>query len=145
MPETDPTVHATAILVGPKAVLIRGPSGSGKSRLALGLLQSWPFARLVGDDRVYLEAANGRLLVRPADELAGLLEVRGLGIRRLPFELVAVLGLIVDLGVETDRLPEPSAMKAELSGVILPRVSLPAEPDPLPVVLATLGRPISGN
>ena len=139
------TVHATAVLIGPKAVLIRGPSGSGKSRLALGLLQWLPFARLVGDDRVYLEAANERLLVRPADELAGLLEVRGLGIRRLPFELVAVLDLIVDLAAKADRLPEPSAMKVELAGIILPRVRLPAEPDPLAVVLATLGRPVSGN
>ena len=66
-----PTIHASAVLVGRRAVLIRGPSGSGKSRLALALLQAaqsgaLPFARLVADDRALVEACNGRLLVRPA-------------------------------------------------------------------------------
>jgi HPr kinase/phosphorylase len=145
MPEAGPTVHATAVLVGPKAILIRGPSGSGKSRLALGLLQSLPFAQLVGDDRVFLEAANGRLLVRTADELAGLLEVRGLGIRRLPFEPVAVVGLVIDLAAETERMPDTSAMQTEISGVLLARLALPPDADPLPVVLTALGRPSSGN
>src|SRR4029077_15340497 len=82
------TVHASAVLVGPRAVLIRGPSGSGKSRLALELIEmartgSLPFARLVADDRVHLEAAHGRLLARPAEALAGLIEVRGGGLLRL--------------------------------------------------------------
>ena len=77
------------MLVGARAVLIRGPAGSGKSRLALALLHAakqglMPFARLVADDRAHVEAAHGRLLVRPAPALAGLIEVRGLGIRRLP-------------------------------------------------------------
>ena len=81
-------MHASAVLVGARAVLIRGPSGAGKSRLALELIQAAQaggllFARLVGDDRVHLEAAGGRLLVRPAQALAGLIEVRGLGIVRL--------------------------------------------------------------
>jgi HPr kinase/phosphorylase len=83
----SPTVHASAVLVGARAVLIRGPSGSGKSQLARQLIEmrgnGVAFTRLVGDDRVHLEAANGRLLVRPADALAGLLEVRGVGLIRL--------------------------------------------------------------
>jgi serine kinase of HPr protein (carbohydrate metabolism regulator) len=145
MPEAQATVHATAVLVGAKAVLIRGPSGSGKSRLALRLLQSPPFARLVGDDRVHLEPANGRLLVRPARELAGLIEVRGLGIRRLPFEWMAVVGLVVELAAETERMPEPSETQTELAGILLPRMGLPPEGDSLPTVLAALGRPVSGN
>ena len=87
------TIHASAVLVGARAVLIRGPAGSGKSRLALALIQAGgtgalPFTRLVGDDRVHVEAAHGRLLVRPAETLAGLIEVRGLGIRQVPFERV---------------------------------------------------------
>ena len=85
------TIHASAVLIGPKAVLIRGPAGSGKSQLVWDLLQAaaagaLPFARLVGDDRVHVETQGGRLLVRPAAQLAGLLEIRGLGIRRLPYE-----------------------------------------------------------
>ena len=91
------TLHASAVLVGARAVLIRGPSGSGKSKLARELIESARgngsgFARLVGDDRVHLETASGRLLVRPAQALAGLLEVRGVGVLRVDHEPVAVVG-----------------------------------------------------
>ena len=97
-----PTIHASAVLIGAKAVLIRGPSGAGKSRLAFELIKAGrtgalPFARLVADDRAHVEACGGRLLVRPAAALAGLIEMRGLGIRRLAYEPVAVVGLVVDL------------------------------------------------
>ena len=100
------TVHASAVLVGARAVLIRGPSGAGKSRLALDLIEAGRagrlrFARLVGDDRVHLESAGGRLLVRPAAALAGLIEVRGVGILRLDHEPCAVVGLVVDLAPRT--------------------------------------------
>jgi serine kinase of HPr protein (carbohydrate metabolism regulator) len=101
-------------LVGARALLIRGPAGSGKSTLALRLLQAADanhlgFARLVGDDRVHLAPAHGRLLVRPAAALAGLLEIRGLGIRRLPFEPAAVAGGVLDLGEPAaPRLPQPA-------------------------------------
>ncbi len=106
------TIHASAVLVGARAVLIRGAAGSGKSSLALALISAgengtFKFARLVGDDRVHVEAAHGRLLVRPHATLAGLIEVRGLGIRRLPFEPLAVVGLVVDLGADSERLPGP--------------------------------------
>src|SRR5688572_16821837 len=97
---TAPTIHASAVLVGPFGILIRGPSGSGKSQLALSLLQSagTGFSRLVGDDRLHLQGVHGRLLIRPATALAGLIEVRGLGIIRLPFEPVAVAHVVVELG-----------------------------------------------
>src|ERR1043165_2725213 len=99
----SPSIHASAVLVGARAVLIQGPSGSGKSRLALALLHAAeqgliPFARLVADDRAHVEAAHGRLLVRPAPALAGLIEVRELGIRRVPCEQLAQVGLLVELG-----------------------------------------------
>src|SRR6202035_6141888 len=97
MAQLATTVHASAVLVGARAVLIRGPSGAGKSRLALALIEAaragtLRFARLVGDDRVHLEPANGRLLVRPAEALAGLIEVRGVGIRPLAHEPAGVGG-----------------------------------------------------
>src|SRR5256714_15619055 len=102
MAAEPPTVHASAVLAGRRAVLIRGPGGAGKSQPALALLQAADtgllrFARLVGDDRVPLEVRHGRLLVRPAAALAGLIEVRGLGVRRLDHEPVAVVGLLIDL------------------------------------------------
>ena len=138
------TIHASAVLVGARAVLIRGPSGSGKSRLALALVQSAAantlrFARLVGDDRLHLEVLHGRVLVRPAAAIAGQIEVRGLGIRRLDYEPVAAVGLVVDLGAGgVERLPAPEQVETVLSGVRLPRLAVAAEHDPLPILIALL-------
>src|SRR5256885_1430683 len=100
-----PSLHASAVLVGNFAVLIRGTAGAGKSRLALALIGAAEtgllrFARLVGDDRVHLQACNGRLMVQPAPHLSGLIEVRGIGIRRLNYEPIAVVGLVVDLAAK---------------------------------------------
>jgi HPr kinase/phosphorylase len=137
------TVHASAVLLGSRAVLIRGASGAGKSRLALRLLEAAPatsvqFARLVGDDRVHLQAASGRLLVRPAAALAGLIELRGVGILRMPYEPIAVVGLVVDLGAQAQRLPETGEQVIELEGVTLPRLAVAAPEAALPAVLALL-------
>lgn len=145
------TIHATAVLVGARAVLIQGASGSGKSRLALALLQAadqglLPFARLVADDRAHVEKAHGRLLVRPAPALAGLIEVRGIGIRRVPHEPVAVVGLRVELGVvEAERLPAEASFQAEIARVKLPRLGVAAGVDPLPLVLTLLRIPDAGR
>ena len=71
MTHSATTIHASAVLVGPRAVLIRGASGAGKSRLAFDLIAAGgrllPFARLVADDRTTVEAVGGRLLVTAAD------------------------------------------------------------------------------
>jgi len=145
------SIHASAVLVGSYALLIRGPSGSGKSRLALALLQAadtgvLAFARLVADDRVLCRATHGRLLAQPAPRLEGLLEVRGLGIRRLPYESVAVVGAIVDLAAaDAARLPEPDSLAAVIDCVRLPRLAVAAGIDPLPLVLASLATdPLAG-
>lgn len=137
-----PTIHASAVLVGPQAILIRGPAGSGKSRLALALLDAGvsgllPFTRLVTDDRAYVEAMNGRLLVRPPDQLKGLIEVRGVGIRHLPFEPLAAVSWVVDLAaVDADRLPQPEAETAVIEGIRLTRLAVAAGTEPFPLVLA---------
>jgi HPr kinase/phosphorylase len=142
-----PSIHASAVLAGARAVLIQGPSGSGKSRLALALLHAaqqgvLPFARLVADDRAHIEAAHGRLLVRPADALAGLIEVRGLGIRRVPFEQLAAVGVLVELGAyDAERMPVQGRTTAVLEGITLPRLPVAAGMDPLPSVLAYLRMP----
>ena len=141
--EPGPTIHASAVLVEARAALIRGPSAAGKSRLALALLTAaksglLSFARLVGDDRLLLEVHHGRLLARAPAALAGLIEVRGLGIRRIAYEPVAVVGLVIDLAAaDTERLPA-SEGKVVVSGVELPRLAVAANADPLPPVLAFL-------
>jgi hypothetical protein len=140
----SPSIHASAVLVGARAVLIQGAAGAGKSRLALSLLHAAaqgliPFARLVADDRAHIEAAHGRLLVRPAEALAGLIEVRGLGIRRVPYEPVAMVGVVVELGAsDAERLPAGTLAPAVLARIELPRLAVAAGADPLPALLAHL-------
>jgi HPr kinase/phosphorylase len=138
------TVHASAVLVGNRAVLIRGQSGAGKSRLAFDLILAGragqiPPAMLVGDDRVHLQAGEGQLVVRPARELAGLIEIRGLGIRRCEFVGEAIVGLVVDLSAaDAERLPPPEAFLADICGVKLPRIPVGSGQAPLPLVVAAL-------
>jgi HPr kinase/phosphorylase len=141
---TSPTIHASAVLVGARAVLIRGPAGAGKSHLALRLIEagqtgSLPFTRLVADDRVHVQAINGRVLVRPAEKLTGLIEVRGLGLRRVPFEPVAVVDLVVDLNAtDAARLPLVANRTAVVEDVSLPRLAVAPGIDPLPRLWAHL-------
>jgi HPr kinase/phosphorylase len=136
------TVHASAVLVGARAVLIRGASGVGKSRLAWQLIEAGRggavrFVKLVGDDRVHLQATGGRLLVRPAEALAGLIELRGVGIVRRDHEPCAVVGLVVDLGApDGERLPE--RRESVIEGIALPRLAVAPATPPLPLVLAML-------
>lgn len=115
-------VHATSVLVDGTGVLIRGPSGSGKSDLALRLIDGG--ARLVSDDQTALEARDGRLWASAPPSIAGKLEVRGLGIVAVPSAPPAPLGIVVDLlpHDRIERLPEPST--ASLLGVELPRFCL---------------------
>ena len=140
------TVHATAVLVGARAVLIRGPSGAGKSRLALALIDAaragaLRFAILVGDDRVHLSSAAGRLLVRPATALGGLVEVRGVGIMGMPYEPCAVVGLAVDLGADAERLPADGQRQTVIEGITLPRLAVAAADDALRPLLVLLTCP----
>jgi HPr kinase/phosphorylase len=138
------SVHASAVLVGERAVLIRGPSGAGKSRLAFNLILAGragqlPPAVLVGDDRVHLDTVAGQLWVRPAPELAGLIEIRGLGIRRCDFVSEAAVGLVADLAAgDAERLPPPEALAIHLNGVLLPRIPVGTGYDPLPLIAAVL-------
>jgi HPr kinase/phosphorylase len=138
------SVHASAVKVGDRAVLIRGPSGAGKSRLAFDLIIAGrsgqiPPSVLVGDDRVYLDAGDGLLLVRPARELAGLIEIYGLGIRRCDFADQAMVGLVVDLSAaDAERLPPPEALVTRISGIEIPRIPVGAGFAALPLVVAAL-------
>lgn len=124
MPET---VHAGCVTVGEAGILIRGASGAGKSSLARELLlhacKRNLFAVLVSDDRTRLEARHGRLIARPVPDIAGHLEVRGVGIVHQAFEPSAVLRLVVDLSAgEPERCPEGDDRFVTLCGVVLPRL-----------------------
>ena len=138
------SVHASAVLVENRAVLIRGPSGAGKSRLAFDLILAGrsgqiPRTLLVGDDRVHLDASKGQLVVRPARELAGLIEIRGLGIRRCDFTDEAIVGLVVDLSAaDAERLPPPEALLTRVSGVQIPRIPVALGHAAFPLVVAAL-------
>jgi serine kinase of HPr protein (carbohydrate metabolism regulator) len=147
----SPTLHASAVLVGSKAVLVRGPSGAGKSRLAWALIEAGrsgplPFTRLVADDRVLAEVHHGRLLVRPAPPLAGLIEARGLGIRKIEHEPLAAVGLVVDLAAaDASRLPESTAAETRIFGMVLPRLGVAPGIEPLPLVLAWVRTTVGGD
>ncbi|HMK90582.1 MAG TPA: aldolase [Methylocystis sp.] len=122
------TTHANALLIGETGLLLRGPPGSGKSALSFMLIEAERrrerFARLIGDDRVQLENLNGRLLARAHPLTLGLIELRGLGLARLPFEPLGVIRGVIDLapsGAPLPRLPDPEEEASSLCGVRLPK------------------------
>ncbi len=121
------TVHGTCIALGEAGVLLRGAPGTGKSDLALRLIEDG--ARLVADDQVRLAREGDAVIARPPEPIAGMMEVNGLGLVRLDGDklaLSAALTLLVDLaGRETiERLPPPSS--EVLLGIALPRIALVA-------------------
>jgi HPr kinase/phosphorylase len=95
-------VHGTCVAIDEFGVLIIGPPGSGKSDLALRLVDLG--ARLVADDYLYVEASGQELLATVPDTIAGMMEVRGLGIVTLPYLDTCRVGLCVEL-VEPARVP----------------------------------------
>ncbi len=116
------TIHGTSVLVSGTGVLLRGRSGAGKSDLALRLIDGG--AVLIADDRVEVRVDQGKVMASAPASLAGLLEVRGVGLMRLPFAPAGELTLVVDLvdPGAVERLPE--ADWAEIAGTRLPRLTL---------------------
>lgn len=114
------TIHATCVATPDGAVLILGPSGSGKSDLALRLIDRG--ALLVSDDRVVLKASSGALIASSPGPMFGQIEVRGIGICTVKAQTEAQVALIVRLGDETERLPEPAF--ETLEGISLPLISI---------------------
>ena len=125
------TVHASCVAIGGRGVLIAGPSGSGKSDLALRLIDRG--AKLVSDDYTELDVEGGRLLASPPPAIAGKIEVRGVGL----VEGEAVGGvpvcLHVTLGGDPERLPEPG--RIALLGIALPTLRLAALEASAPIKL----------
>ncbi len=115
-----PPIHATCVALGGYGVLLMGPSGCGKSDLALRLIDRG--ARLVSDDYTCLEARDGRLIASAPANIAGKLEVRGIGIIARDALPEVVLALAVSLEASVERLPEPETLA--LHGIAIPHVRI---------------------
>jgi hypothetical protein len=101
MPQAN--IHASCVAIGRQGVLLVGKSGTGKSDLALRLIDAG--ARLVADDRTILFVAKGALHARAPESIKGLLEIRGLGIVAFAARSFVKIALVVRLGREDARLP----------------------------------------
>ena len=114
------TIHASTVSIGGRAVLILGASGSGKSDLAMRLIDRG--ATLVSDDYTALRASSGSLLASPPATIEGKIELRGVGILERPFATDVPVSLAVDLDRAPERLPEPEMR--DFSGVAFPVIGL---------------------
>jgi serine kinase of HPr protein (carbohydrate metabolism regulator) len=140
-------IHGTAILIGERGVLITGPSGAGKTTLALTLIDHCRarglFSRLIADDRLLAAAHGGRLVCRAPATIAGLAEVPGFVPSPLPFEPAGVIDLHIRLvpGAEMARFQED--ISVPVAACPVPRIDL-AERNAataLPAVMARLAIP----
>ncbi len=127
------TLHATTVAKDGRAVLISGRSGSGKSDLALRLLDRG-FV-LVSDDQTYLKVANGKLVAAAPPTIRGKLEVRGIGIVEVESIDDIAVCLVVDLASEIERLPEDGRERLIL-GAKIPSVSIDAQTASAPAKVA---------
>ena len=120
-------IHASCVAIGTKGVLLLGASGAGKSDLALRLIDDG--AKLVADDRTILFIAKGALHAKPPATIKGLIEIRGVGIVKLPVRASVKIVLVVKLGREGARLPRhqtfapPAPLKA---ANLVPQIALDA-------------------
>lgn len=126
---TDETIHATCVAIHGRGVLLVGPSGCGKSDLALRLIDRG--ATLVSDDYTRCRQAGDRLIASPPATITGMIEVRGIGIMPVPHLAEAPVTLLIDLGGDVERMPEPS--NRTIAGVALPMVCFAALEDSAPI------------
>jgi HPr kinase/phosphorylase len=136
-------VHATAVAIEGRAVLLRGASGAGKSDLALRLIDAG--ARLVTDDQSELFRRDETIFVRPPKRISGLIEVRGVGIIRIDALAEAPAVLIADLvpPEQVERMPE--RRREPLLGLSLPVIALAPFEASTPAKLRLIVRAFTGT
>ena len=129
------TVHASTIAIDGRAILITGPSGAGKSDLALRMLDRG--FTLVSDDQTFVRRDGDRLFASAPPNIAGKLEVRGIGIVEMETVTEAAVALMVELATEIERLPDDSRERQVL-GINVPLINVDAmtASAPLKVALA---------
>jgi len=129
-PMVRTNIHATGLVLGKTGLILRGPSGTGKSLLALELMDEWEArelpAKLVSDDRIDIEATSKGLVMHAPKAIEGLIELRGRGIVSRPFVASAPLDLVVDMVDGLERMVEEDALVTTLEGISLARCPVPA-------------------
>ena len=115
------TLHASSVSIDGRAVLIEGLSGSGKSDLALRLIDRG--ATLVSDDYTIVRRVDGRLLASAPPNIAGMCEVRGVGLVSMPFASDVPVALIVSTGALIERLPEVATTRI-VAGIVIPTATI---------------------
>jgi len=141
-------LHATCVAIGGHGVLIMGPPGSGKSDLALRLIDGAGCgigtelltAKLVSDDQTMVMRRGDRLIGSAPEAIAGKLEIRGLGIVELQYQAESELSLAVTLTPEIERMPVAAEQACDICGVRLSAVSIEPESPSAPArIRAALG------
>lgn len=140
------TLHATSVTIAGRAVLLCGPSGTGKSDLALRLIDRG--ATLVSDDYTLVKRINGVLLATAPETIRGKMEVRGIGIVPMPCVEDAPVALLVDLFDKVDRMPLTPFFRA-VAGIDVPVMKIapfePSAPIKVELALKTLGQASGGQ
>ncbi len=116
-------VHATAVAINKYGVMLIGQSGSGKSDLALRLIDRG--ATLISDDIVLIDLSKTPPTLHPAPNIIGAIEIRGIGIISLPYADDIPVRLVVDLDAKPARLPE-ERQSYSLLGFDVPSINLAA-------------------
>ena len=123
MADENRNIHATGICINGQGVIITGPSGSGKSDLALRLIDRG--AKLISDDRVIISIFANDITLKQAPNIEGKIEVRGIGILCVPAVTNIILRMHVDLKAKAERLPDQPSDQ-HVAGISIPTIAISA-------------------